>query len=328
MTASGQNLKFQQIITFTSVILFGIKISAWYMTGSVSILTDALESTVNIFTAFLGLYSLYLSAKPRDENHPYGHGKIEFISAAIEGVLISVAGLIIVYEAIINLRHPHALQQLDFGILLISATAAVNYLVGFWAVRLGGRNKSPALVSSGKHLQSDTYSTVGIIVGLLLIRITGIAWLDSAVALLFAGIIMVMGYGIIRSSLAGIMDEADEELLREIVAVLQENRQENWIDLHNLRVIKYGSVLHMDCHLTAPWYFNVHQSHEQVDKLGRLVRDNFGDNVELFVHTDGCLPFSCKICSKQDCPVRQSDFVARIEWTVGNISADNKHRID
>ncbi len=328
MSHSKQNFGFQKIIVIAGVTLFIVKLAAWYLTNSVSILTDALESTVNILTAFLGLYSLHLSAKPRDVNHPYGHGKVEFVSAAIEGALITVAGLIIIYEAINNLKHPHALQKLDFGILLISITAIINYLIGFWAVKLGKKNKSPALVSSGKHLQSDTYSTAGIIAGLILIWSTKIQWLDSAVALLFAGIIIFMGYKIVRSSLAGIMDEADVELLKEIVSVLQKNRNENWIDLHNLRVIKYGSVLHLDCHLTVPWYFNVHEAHEEVEGLSSLVKSNFGNNVELFVHTDGCLPFSCKVCLKKECTQRQNKFEGKIDWTVANISPDKKHRMD
>lgn len=328
MNRSQQNFGFQQIIAATGVVLFVVKIAAWYLTHSVAILTDALESTVNILTAFLGLYSLHLSAKPRDQNHPYGHGKVEFVSAGIEGALITVAGLIIVYEAIHNLQHPHSLQKLDVGIFLISFTGVVNYLIGFWAVKLGQKNKSPALISSGKHLKSDTYSTLGIIAGLLLIWFTGVGWLDSAVALFFAGLIILMGYKIVRSSLAGIMDEADAELLKEIVVVLQKNRNKNWVDLHNLRVIKYGSVLHMDCHLTVPWYFNVHEAHEEVERLSALVKNNFGNNVELFVHTDGCLPFSCKVCWKKECTRRQHEFAGRIDWTVANISSDKKHRMD
>ena len=126
MQTSKQNLRIQKIITAIAILLFVVKIIAWYSTNSIAILTDALESIVNVIAALIGLYSLYLSAKPKDYDHPYGHGKAEFISAAIEGTLIAVAGFIIIYEAITNLLHPHTLKQLDYGISLVAATAVIN----------------------------------------------------------------------------------------------------------------------------------------------------------------------------------------------------------
>jgi cation diffusion facilitator family transporter len=182
-----------------------------------------------------------------------------------------------------------------------------------------------ALVASGKHLQSDTYSTLGIVAGLILMFFTKWAWLDSAMAILFAFIIIFTGYRIIRSSLAGIMDEADRELLRKVVEVLNGKRRENWVDLHNVRIIKYGNVLHMDCHLTVPWFLNVHEAHAEIDELTRMVRKEFGESVEFFVHNDGCLDFSCHICSKANCAERKHPFEKRVEWTVENISSNVKH---
>lgn len=327
-TLEKQNYQFQKLVTVVGVSLFVIKLFAWYITNSVAILTDALESTINVVSGFVGLYSLYLSAKPRDQNHPYGHGKVEFVSAAIEGTLISVAGLVIIYEAINNLKHPHTIGKLDYGIVLVAITAGVNFLIGFLAVKKGKANNSLALVASGKHLQSDTYSTIGIIIGLILLAITNIVWLDSTVALIFAVIIMITGYKIIRNSLAGIMDEADDELLQKVVGLLQKSRRENWVDLHNLRIIKYGGTIHLDCHITVPWYLNVHEAHIEIAALENLVKSNFGSSVELFVHTDGCLDFSCKICNKETCPERKHPFEKRIDWTVDNISSNKKHSID
>jgi cation diffusion facilitator family transporter len=326
MTTAKQNFNFQKIVAITGVLLFVIKMAAWYLTNSVAILTDALESTVNVTSAFIGLYSLYVSAKPKDTTHPYGHGKVEFISAAIEGTLITGAGLLIIYEAAKNLGNPQPIGKLDYGILLISATAIINYLVGAIAVKKGLKNNSLALVASGKHLQSDTYSTIGIIIGLFLLYLTKLAWLDSAVALIFALLIVYTGYKIIRDSLRGIMDESDVALLEKMVGLLEANRGENWVDLHNLRIIKYGSTLHLDCHLTLPWYLNVHEAHQEIDRLNKLVSEEFGESVELFVHTDGCLDYSCEICRKGECAVRKSSFLKRVAWTVKNISSNQKHR--
>jgi len=175
--------------------------TAWYLTHSVAILTDALESTVNVVAALIGVYSLYVSAKPKDEDHPYGHGKVEFISAAIEGTLIAVAGLVTIYQATLNLIHHHAITALDYGIILVAVTALVNYITGVICVRTGEKNNSLVLIASGKHLKTDTWSTLGIIVGLMLLYFTEFTWLDSVVAYIFAVIIIYTGYKIVRHPL-------------------------------------------------------------------------------------------------------------------------------
>jgi cation diffusion facilitator family transporter len=195
-------------------------------------------------------------------------------------------------------------------------------------VRFGKKNKSLALLASGRHLMSDSYSTFGIIAGLLIIYFTRIIWIDGAVAMIFGLIIIYTGYKIIRRSVAGIMDEADAELLTEMVAMLNNNRKQNWVDLHNLRVIKYGAVLHVDAHLTVPWYLNVHEAHAEIDALAALIRKEFGESLELFVHSDGCLYSQCAICIKADCPVRHHPMLKRIEWTLENIIQNKKHQLN
>jgi len=323
----AQNLQVQKWVAAISVLLLIAKFIAYYITHSVSILTDALESIVNVAAGFIGLYSLYVAAKPRDIDHPYGHGKAEFLSAAIEGTLITSAGTIIIYKAVRNIISPVELQKLDYGIYLVGATALINFIIGYITLQKGKNNNSLALIASGKHLQSDSYSTFGIIAGLLLLLFTGKKWIDPAVAIIFGSIIIYTGYKILRKSIAGIMDEADIELLKKIVNLLNKNKRENWVDLHNLRVIKYGSILHIDCHLTVPWYLNVREAHDELDALSALVRKEFGEAVELFVHVDSCQPHSCKICNKQNCNVRKHNFERRIEWTLENVLQDKKHGV-
>jgi cation diffusion facilitator family transporter len=194
-------------------------------------------------------------------------------------------------------------------------------------IRIGQKNNSMALEASGRHLQTDTYTTVGIVVGLVLIYFTNIFWIDSAVAILFALIIIYTGYRILRRSLAGIMDETDVGLLKKIVVTLNKHRRENWIDLHNLRIIKYGNKLHIDCHLTVPWYFNLREAHCEIDEFTKFTRERFGEDVEFFIHTDGCMEFQCRICDKLNCPVRKHLFEKKIQFTVENTSIDKKHEI-
>lgn len=290
-------------------------------------LTDALESIINIVAALFGWYSLWLSSKPRDLNHPYGHGKVQYMSAAIEGTLIVIAGLAIVVEALQRFSHPAAVEQLDLGLFLLALTAVLNYSAGLRAQKKGAESHSPALHAAGKHLKSDTYSTAGILGGLLLMKLTGWSWIDPLVALLMAGILFRMGYKVIRKSLGGIMDEADFELLGELIRFLNNHRRQEWIDLHNLRVIRYGQVLHLDGHLSLPWYFNVRQAHEELERLVSLIKSGFGESVELFVHTDPCEPASCPHCYLMHCPVRQQAFREPIPWTLDNVLKNQKHQL-
>ena len=327
MNSQIKNLNLQKWVAGISIFLLVIKFTAYYLTHSVSILTDALESIVNVAAGFIGWYSLFVSAKPRDKDHPYGHGKAEFISAAVEGTLILAAAGIIIYNAVKNLLYPVAISKLDYGMILVAATAIINFITGYLCDRRGKRGNSLALVASGKHLQSDSYSTAGIIIGLVLIFFTVYIWIDSIVAIVFAIFILFTGYRILRRSIAGIMDEADIELLNKLVRILNANRKKNWVDLHNLRIIKYGSVLHVDCHLTLPWYLNINEAQIEIDDLSRLIRNEFGETIELFVHSDACLYSQCPICFNHDCPVRKHPFEKRIIWTLENILQDKKHEL-
>ncbi len=324
---SKENLRIQTWILIVALLLFAIKIIAWYLTRSVAILTDALESIVNIIAGVVGLYSLSIAYKPRDTNHPYGHGKAEFLSAAIEGTLIMLAGVFIIYEAVRQLIHPRQLQQLNLGILLVGISALINFAVGFLAIRKGKTNRSDALQASGHHLQSDTYSTLAIIAGLILIYFTGIQQMDSVVAIIMSIVIMVIGYRIARKSVAGIMDEADENILVKVINLVNNCRLQNWIDIHNLRVIKFGNVLHIDCHMTVPWYLNVREAHGEVDRLRLIIENEFGSAMEFFVHADDCIDSCCPICIKTDCQVREHPFIKKIEWKLINAVPNKKHEL-
>lgn len=322
------NISIQRNIAFLAIILFIIKITAWWWTRSIAIFTDALESTINVTAGLIGWYSLWLAAKPKDRNHPYGHGKAEYISAAIEGTLIVIAGIVIIVEAVRIWQHAIHTNRLDAGIWLIAVTALINFIAGSIAIRQGKLRRSVALTATGKHLQSDTYSTAGVIIGLLLIRFTNWLWLDAVVAVIFAIILLVTGYKVLRRSLAGIMDEADLSLLEGLIAHLDRNRPNQWIDLHNLRMIQYGSILHLDGHLTLPWYYNIQEAHNEVEALDKMVQARYGNQIELFVHVDGCLDFSCKICALEQCPVRQHAMEQRLTWTIENVLQNKKHALE
>lgn len=316
---------FQKLIAVFGIILFIGKIIAWKLTNSDAVFSDAMESIVNVISAFMGLYSLYLAAKPKDEDHPYGHGKVEFVTSGIEGALIAIAGIMIIYEGIHSLIVGKTLDKLDLGIWIITATAVVNYLLGYISIKKGKAENSAVLVSSGKHLQSDTITTLGVVVSLVVVYFTKIYWLDSAVALVFGAYIIFVGYKIVRKSLSGIMDEQDPELLNQIIRVLEENRKTEWIDVHNMKIQQFGASLHIDAHITLPWYYSLRDAHNEMEKMIILLAGNIKRNIEFNFHMDDCKTISCPVCQIKDCPVREKDFVKRVTWTPENVTSIDKH---
>ncbi|WP_332033211.1 cation diffusion facilitator family transporter [Kaistella sp.] len=325
--SSKTNFAFQKTVAIAGIGLFIAKLIAWHLTNSDAVFSDAMESIVNIIAGFMGLYSLYLAAKPKDIDHPYGHGKVEFVTSGIEGALIIFAGVIILVQAVDSLLHGNVPKKLDWGMLIIAVTAVINYLMGYISVKKGIQENSLVLQSSGKHLQSDTLTTLGVVISLILVYLTKIYWIDAAVALIFGGYIMFVGYKIIRKALSGIMDEADQELLSKMAKILNENRKREWIDIHNTRIQQHGSGLHIDAHLTLPWYFELRKAHEEMEETYKLISENSSRAIEFNFHLDDCKPFSCEICQLSECQVRQRPFVKKIVWNENNISQVDKHDV-
>ena len=300
------------------------KFLAWHLTGSNAILTDALESIVNVLAGGFALYSLWLSFKPRDHDHPYGHGKIEFVSASIEGALIGVAGLSISVKSIYNLFVPQSLQLVDQGIWLIAWAGLVNLLMGLMLRRVGKKRNSLTLKANGQHLMSDAWSSAGLVLGLIVVYLTDAVWVDNLLGIGFGAYIIWVAASILRRSIAGIMDEADFDLLTELVEHLDEKRKADWIDIHNLRVIQYGSMLHIDCHVTLPWYYSLKEAHDVISEIDHIIYEKY-QKVELFIHMDPCITDSCRICTIEECKVRKLPFEKRESWELKSLLENSKH---
>ncbi|MEY4278235.1 MAG: hypothetical protein RL377_239 [Bacteroidota bacterium] len=327
MNSSKQNLKIQYSLTGLTVVVFVLKVATFFITHSLSVLSDTLESVVNIIATIVGSYSMYIAAKPKDKDHPYGHGKAEFISSAFQGSLIIGVGCLIIYESIDSFIHPNSLHNLGNGFWLLIIIALINISTALLVMRMGKKNNSQALVTSGKLFLIDFFTTISVAIGLLILMVTGFQKVDSIIAILLGGWVLYDGYKILRVSLAGIMDEADMALLENVIEEINSNRNDQWIDLHNLRVIKYGPLLHIDCHLTMPWFLNVNEAHLVMDQFTDLVKNKFGDTVEFFIHIDGCMPFSCALCTIQNCEKRKSPFQQKLTWTMENVLANHKHQL-
>ncbi len=203
--------------------LMALKFTAYYLTGSAAILSDALESIINVVAASFAMGSIIIAAKSPDPDHPYGHGKVEYFSAGFEGALIILAALAIFYEAWPRLLHPQAIPKLEKGTLLILGAALINLILGLVLVMVGRRTKSIVLIADGRHVLTDVYTTVGVVLGLVGVYFTGWNWLDGAVAFLVGLNILVTGARLVHQSAAGLMDKSDPELLEEICRVIADN---------------------------------------------------------------------------------------------------------
>jgi cation diffusion facilitator family transporter len=297
-------------------LVLAAKLGAWWLTGSTAVLSDALESVVNVAAAALLLYSLHVARQPADRNHPYGHGKVEFFSAGVEGTLIGLAALLIAVEAARQLVVGPRLRQIDLGLALVSGATLLNAAMGAWLVRVGRRTHSLALEADGRHLLTDVLTSVGVIIGLVAVRITGLAVLDPLVALLVAAQILRTGWDLARQAVGGLMDEADPALLGRIVAALEAERAPHWIDAHSLRGWRSGPVQHVDLHLVVPRYFDADRLHRIDEEVERVVLGAAALPGEAIVHFDPCRPRHCRGCAVDACPVRAVAFEARRPLTL------------
>jgi cation diffusion facilitator family transporter len=326
MSASQQTkYRWMGISLGLSIVLLILKFTAYFLTYSTAILTDAVESIVNVIASGFAFYSIYLANQPADQNHPYGHGKIEFLSAGFEGSMILSAGLVIMWQAVLSFFEPKVLTNLDWGIALIGLTAIANAFVGWMLIRTGRQADSAALTADGKHLLTDTFSSIVVMIGVGLVALTGNEWIDSALSVVLAVVIIYNGFMITRQSVARLMDETDVPTLHRVVNLLNVHRDPNWIDVHNLRVQKYGADLHIDCHLTLPYYWELTQVHNEVHHFENTLKAGFQGEVEIFVHTDPCISQCCHYCRVTNCPVRAFAFVGYVDWTAENLPLNQKH---
>jgi cation diffusion facilitator family transporter len=308
-----------------SVFLMLVKFGAYFITQSNAILTDAAESIVNVLASSFAFYSIYLTTLPKDENHPYGHGKVEFFSAFLEGTLIGIAGIIIIFKSSYNLIFPNPIFKLFEGAIIIGATGLVNMFVGYYLIETGKKHRSITLEADGKHLLTDAITSAGLVVGILIIYLSKLYWLDSVISILLGFYIIYSGYKLTRKSVGGLMDESNIELVKNIVQVLQDNRMMPWIDVHNLRAQQYGADVHIDCHFTFPYYFDLNKVHHEISQIDQMINNSISHSTELFIHADPCLPACCNYCSMENCPVRQEAYKRQIPWTLENATKNQKH---
>ncbi len=302
--------------------LMALKFYAWYITRSSAVLSDALESIINLVASAFALFSVTVASKPPDENHPYGHGKIEYFSAGFEGALIIMASIGIFAMGFQHIVHPRPLDRLEEGFLLLVGASVANLLLGVLLTRVGKRNHSLALVADGRHVLTDVYTSAGVLVGLILVEFTGWFWLDGAIACIVGVSILVTGTKLVAQSCAGLMDKAEPALLKEISDLLIANRKDIHIDIHQLRAWRSGNLVHIDFHLILPRDFALEFAHRESKELEKTIRDHFQGMASVMIHLDPCLDQDCPICSQSPCMIRAAKSHELVQWSVSSMTSE------
>jgi cation diffusion facilitator family transporter len=249
------------------VTVLGLKLVAWWMTGSVALLSDAMESTVNVATAIAALVAIRVAARPADANHPYGHHKAELFSAVLEGVMIILAAILILREAWMSFQAAVPLDAPLDGLLVNGAASVLNGIWCWVLLRQGRRLRSPALVADGRHLLSDVISSVGVTFGVLVAIQSGWVWMDPAMAAVVAVNILWSGWKVMQESLSGLMDESLSEAVLSDVRKVIATQSVGAVEAHDLRTRTAGAGTFIEFHLVVPGSLSVSAAHEMCDRV-------------------------------------------------------------
>jgi cation diffusion facilitator family transporter len=285
-------------------LVLGLKYLAFHVSQSAALKSDAIENVVNVVAAFFALGAIIFADKPADREHPYGHGKIEHFSAAFEGGMISLAAVLIGYEAIRSVVEGVPLKNLSLGLAINFGAGILNGLLGLFLIYQGKRQQSNALEADGHHVFSDFYVTLGLAAGLLLVKATGLTWLDPAIAMIVCAVLAYTGFKLVRTSSAALLDTEDPDLVRRLVEAINRVRPKDIVAIHELRTLRSGRYIHVDIHMVIPEYYGIGQGHELADDFGAAVIKEVAIEGELHTHVDPCLKAFCAQCEVTACPVR------------------------
>lgn len=268
-----------------AIFVLGLKMFAWWVTGSVALLSDALESIVNVVAAVIAWGAIRYASRPADAEHPFGHHKAEYLSAVIEGVLIVVAAILIVQEAVPKLWAPTVMQQPALGLAINFAAGVINVVWASILIRAGRRHRSPALLADGHHIMSDVITSSGVLVGLLLVLATGYAILDPVMAILVAVNILFQGWSIISSSVNGLMDHAieagEEAAIKQVIA----DNAHGSLGVHDLKTRRAGQAVFIEFHLVVPARMAVADAHEICDRLEAAI-ETVHQGAQIAIHVE------------------------------------------
>jgi cation diffusion facilitator family transporter len=270
----------------TALALFVVKVVAWLISGSVAILGDAAESVVHLLAIAFAVYSLWLSQRIPNGAHPYGFGKISFFSSGLEGMLIIIAGGVTVFAGVYKLLHPAAASDMENGNALIAFAAIANILLGSYLLHIGRKEKSIILESDGRHTLADSYTSIAVVVGLLLYTATGISWIDPLFGIAIALYVVYTGLDLCRRAFDGLMDVADPVLTRQLATILATKCAEMGIDYHGLRHRHDGQRYIIDLHLLFPHRMEIGQAHKLACEIELCLEQSLANRAHILTHLE------------------------------------------
>lgn len=286
------------VAVVVAVTLMAVKLLAFALTGSTAVFGDAMESLVNVVAALLAVWSVWMAHRPPDRSHPYGHGKAEFVSAAVEGGLILAAAGAVVFKCLHEFRSPaEPIERIDLGMAMLGGTVVVNGAVGMWLLRLGRRGGSAALEADGTHLLTDAWTSGAAILSLVLVRRTGMAWIDPTIAMVMAAWLLWNGWNVVRASLGDLMDEQDQGDRAEVEAILQRHREGSApaiCGFSHVRSRHSGREHRIEFHVQLPARTDLHTTHEISSQLEREVSESLAGTA--MAHAEPCVDASCPRC--------------------------------
>lgn len=292
--------------------LLFLKFYAYKITNSQSIFSDALESIINVVAGIITLIVIIIAAKPADDDHPYGHGKVESMAASFEGGAILLAGVLIILKGVEVYYDGGLITELDMGLMITIGAGLANGLLGYIIVLRGKKLHSEALRSSGLHLMTDMMTSIGVVASLLLVKWTGIMWIDPVIAIIFGFMLCISGAKILIRSGYVLMDGLDKETLQIVATNYEMTYRPGVIDIHYTRVIRSGSFHHIDCHMVIPEFWSVAEAHRFSENFEASFKGDYPVEAELKIHLDPCRRVYCENCELADCPIRQKEFIKRI----------------
>ena len=286
MAANALTTRAMNISLATGVLMLIAKWVAYIITGSTVIFSDAAESVVHIVAVWFAWYALRVGSRPPDEDHPYGHDKVSFMSAGVEGGLICIAAVIIIVTAVNKLITGVTIQRIDIGVFITFGAAAVNLALGLYLISTGKQNKSLVVEANGRHVMTDVWTSAGAVAGLYAADLFDMLWLDPVIAMLFATNIIWEGGKLVAVSVRGLMDRTDPELLQLTTEVIEPYCSEHACTYHRLRLRSSGNVIHVDFHLQVPDDMRMHDAHNLASNLEDLIRKRLDHQCEVFTHLE------------------------------------------
>jgi len=288
LTKQARNeMNFAMRVSFVvGIFMLIIKTYAYYITSSAAILSDAAESVIHVFAVGFAAYSMWLSFKPADEDHLYGHDKISFFSAGFEGAMIVIAAIFIAYESIKKILFGFSIDNINEGTLFIALAASINAFLSFYLIQKGKKYKSLVLEANGKHILTDCWTSLGAIIALALVQLTGITFFDPGIAIFIALNILWTGGKLIKKCIGGLMDQVDPELNKLIIASVEEETQKKQLEFHNLKHRVSGNKIFIEFHLLFPKEISLKEAHEEASEVEANVKKQLDRSAEIVTHLE------------------------------------------